>query len=146
MSALQSPRLSLPLLAAGQAQKEVTHNEALTLLDLLFQPVIESAALASPPPDPQPGCIWLVAASASGAWNGQSGRLAAMTEGGWRFVAPFEGLLLWNKDVAQQHHYHDGQWIVPNNIAEPVGGAVVDVEARATLANIAALLVKWGLA
>jgi len=33
-----TPRLALPLLAVAQAQKEVTHNEALALLDLLVQP------------------------------------------------------------------------------------------------------------
>ncbi len=33
-------RLALPLLAAGQAQKELVHNEALLRLDLVSQPVV----------------------------------------------------------------------------------------------------------
>ena len=42
-------RLRLPLLTAGQAQKEVTHNEALLLLDLLVHASVQSAGLTSPP-------------------------------------------------------------------------------------------------
>ena len=30
-----TPRLALPLIAAGQAQKDVTHNEAVLALDRL---------------------------------------------------------------------------------------------------------------
>ena len=33
-------RLTLPFLQSGQAQKELTHNEALTLLDIAVQPVV----------------------------------------------------------------------------------------------------------
>lgn len=142
----QSSRLALPLLAAGQAQKETTHNEALILLDLLTHPVVESAELTAPPATPVTGQMWLVPDAPTGVWSGQAGRLAAMTEGGWRYIDPFEGLILWDKARAKIYRFHEGDWIVPNNIAEPAGGTVVDVEARATIANIAALLVKWGLA
>lgn len=142
----QSPRLALPLLAAGQAQKEITHNEALTLLDLLTHPVIESAELTAPPADPVAGQMWRVGPAPTGIWSGQAGRIAALTEGGWRYINVFEGLILWDKSRAKQIRFHQGAWIEPNNIPEPTGGTVIDVEARATIANIAALLVKWGLA
>ncbi|EAQ07718.1 hypothetical protein [Yoonia vestfoldensis] len=33
----QSPRLSLPFILPAQAQKHVTHNEAIELLDLIVQ-------------------------------------------------------------------------------------------------------------
>ena len=60
-------RFALPVLKAGQAQKEVTHNEALARVDALLHPVVESMALAVPPPAPEPGRGWLVAAAPSGA-------------------------------------------------------------------------------
>ena len=68
-------RHGLPLLQAGQAQKEVTHNEALVLLDLLAHPAVEGV-LATPPAAPTPGQGWIIGAGATGAWSGQDGALA----------------------------------------------------------------------
>ena len=42
-------RLELPLLVAGQAQKEVTHNEALILVDAAFAPLVDSVGTNAPP-------------------------------------------------------------------------------------------------
>jgi Protein of unknown function (DUF2793) len=38
-----TPRLALPAIEAAQAQKHVTHNEALTLLDALTQLAVKAA-------------------------------------------------------------------------------------------------------
>src|SRR3546814_18076891 len=65
-----TPRFSLPLLAVAQAQKEVTHNEALTLLDALVHAAIEAGPLATPPANPALGQCWLVDAAATGVWSG----------------------------------------------------------------------------
>ena len=46
---LQTDRFALPLLATAQAQKEMTHNEALALLDAVVQPVVVAVAPASVP-------------------------------------------------------------------------------------------------
>ena len=51
-------RLGLPLLAAGQSQKEVTHNAALTQLDMLMQSAVVAAFVTAPPAAPQPGQCW----------------------------------------------------------------------------------------
>ena len=45
-----SPILSLPLLQASQAQKHVTHNEALMQLDLLVQLTVADRTRTAPPP------------------------------------------------------------------------------------------------
>ena len=47
--------LALPYLAASQAQKHVTHNEALTLLDGLVQLSVKSRVVAAPPGSPIDG-------------------------------------------------------------------------------------------
>lgn len=145
MTDLLSARLHFPFLAAGQAQKELTHNEALALADIMISPAIENADSMTPPPNPVAGQSWLVADEASGAWAGQSGRIAAFTAGGWRFITPFEGLVLWDRALAKQRRFHNGQWVTPNNLALPAGGSVIDQEARAAIENIAALLDNWGL-
>lgn len=60
MSDETSVRLGLPLLQTGQAQKEMTHNEALTLLDFAVQPVVEAVGVDTPPAAPAPGACWVV--------------------------------------------------------------------------------------
>lgn len=47
-----TPNLGLPLLAAAQSQKHVTHNEALEELDGLVQCSVISRTLTSPPGSP----------------------------------------------------------------------------------------------
>lgn len=55
-----SARLGLPLLQPGQAQKELSHNEALIVLEMLVQPCVEALGLETPPSDPEPGQCWVV--------------------------------------------------------------------------------------
>ena len=62
MSATSTPRHQLPYLAVGQAQKEITHNQALVRIDALLQPLVE-AELSAPPAslaESQAGKCWLV--------------------------------------------------------------------------------------
>ena len=47
-----TPRLALPVIEAAQAQKHVTHNDALTLLDCFTQLAVESRTLTAPPGSP----------------------------------------------------------------------------------------------
>ena len=61
-----SPNLSLPYLAPAQAQKHVTHNEALTLLDAVVQLAVASRSQSEPPVDPAPGARYIVPAGATG--------------------------------------------------------------------------------
>ncbi|ABE39229.1 hypothetical protein RPD_1994 [Rhodopseudomonas palustris BisB5] len=88
--------LGLPFIAASQAQKHVTHNEALFSLDGQVQLAVLSAALATPPASPDDGERWIVPAGASGAWAGKAAQIAAWYDGGWRFFAPRPGWLAYN--------------------------------------------------
>jgi Protein of unknown function (DUF2793) len=60
-----SPNLSLPFLEAAQAQKHVTHNEALSVLDAVVHLSVLDRDLAVPPPAPQEGDRYLVSRAAS---------------------------------------------------------------------------------
>ena len=99
-SDLTSPDLSailaLPYLMPAQAQKHVTHNEALRILDVLVQLAVLDRDRTSPPPAPQAGDRHIVAAGAGGAWAGQDGAVAAFLDGGWSFFAPRPG---WRAEV-----------------------------------------------
>jgi hypothetical protein len=157
-------RYALPLLVSGQAQKEITHNEALLLIDALAHPAIESRSLAAPPLSPQPGQLWLVAAAATGDWLGKSAQLALWTSGGWRFIAPRDGMLVWSKPDGAALIYSSGAWQVSSwpvlslsvagqqvvgprgpAVADPVGGTVVDLQARAAISGLLSALRSHGL-
>jgi hypothetical protein len=97
-----TPRLGLPYLAAGQAQKHVTLNEALARLDGLVQTTVESRALAAQPVDPVDGALYILPADATGeAWSGRpAGTLMRFEAGGWLPLPAGEGCLAWVADEA----------------------------------------------
>jgi hypothetical protein len=105
----ETPRLALPYIATGQAQKEVTHNEALNRLDALVQPVVVNSTTSAPPGSPANGQAWIVAAGASGAWAGKEGQIAAWF-GGWVFLVPEEGWRVHNKDDGATWVYDGSAW------------------------------------
>jgi hypothetical protein len=129
-----SPRHRLPLLFAGQAQKEFAVNEAHALADALLHLAIEGEA-AAPPAAPGEGDCWLVHAPAAGAWQGQEGAIACRQAGAWLFVAPRDGMRALNRATGQDWRYAGG-WQVAAPIAPPAGGATVDAEARAAVGAI----------
>ena len=86
----KTPHLSLPLLAAAQAQQHVTHNEALAALDALVQLAVTERR-AAPPAHPGEGARYLVGEGASGAFAGQEHAVALFDLGVWRFFAPRAG-------------------------------------------------------
>jgi hypothetical protein len=159
-----TPRFSLPLLASGQAQKELCHNEAIVALEALVQPIAESLGTTSPPASPVAGQSWIVGASPSGAWSGQAGAVARWTEGGWRFTAAIDGMTMWIADEGVWAVRIGGVWeagVLPAQrlviggdqvvgarqpaIANPVGGATIDTAARGAIVGILAALRNHGL-
>lgn len=141
----KTARFSLPLLATAQAQKEVTHNEALTLLDALVHAAVEDGPVAAPPALPTSGQCWLVGAGATGAWAGRDNMLAIRSEGGWRFVPPRPGLRLIRLSDGAWMRYDAGSWVAPGAIASPAGGVTIDSEARSVVAALILLLEAQGL-
>ena len=138
----QTPRLSLPFLDPGQAQKEITHNEALMLLDLAVQASVEAVGTNDPPAAPAVGAAWIVGDTPTGPWNGMAGRIAGWSSDGWRFVAPFEGMRAWSRGDGGEARFAGGQWRVAERpaIPAPAGGATIDTEARASITAVLAAL------
>jgi hypothetical protein len=159
-----TPRFGFPYLYAGQAQKEVFHNEALILADLLVQAYAKSADQMVPPQTPAPGECWIVGDAPSGDWAGWAGALACWTHGGWRFVSPRPGMRVRVEDQGLDYFYDAGDWIKgalrpdgiylngvriagerQSGIAIPESGAVVDNEARTAILAILNALRNHGL-
>ena len=159
-----TPRCGLPYLVAGQAQKELTHNEALILIDALAGASAVSIGVNVPPVAASPGQCWIVGASPQGAWADHAEALACWTEGGWRFVTARQGMHVWVEDrqlwairdaagwtvgeVVGERVVLSGKQIVGERLAAvpaPAGGTTQDTEARAAISTLIAKLVSHGL-
>jgi hypothetical protein len=92
--------LLLPYILAAQAQKHVTHNEALRILDGLVQLSVLDRDLTAPPGSPADGDRYIVASGATGDWAGWDGDVALFTDGAWLRLPPRAGWLVWVQDEA----------------------------------------------
>jgi Protein of unknown function (DUF2793) len=123
-----TPRLSLPVIEAAQAQKHVTHNEALVLLDALTQFTVESRALAAPPGSPAEAACYIPASGASDDWSGWDGEIALYSGGGWLHIVPVPGLKAWVRDERLTLTYEDGVW--RDGVALTASGGRVTLRAK----------------
>ena len=105
---MTTPNLALPEIAVGQAQKEVTHNEALRLLDAVVQLSV-LAILSVPPGSPADGERWIIGPAATDAWAGHEGRIA-LWSGGWTIIEPAAGWIAWVADEAAHRTFSAGSW------------------------------------
>lgn len=103
----RTPRLSLPLIAPSQAQKHVTHNEALMAVDAVLALHLEGIATVEPPEAPTPGSAFGIGEDAAGVWAGRDGNVAVADEGFWSFATPSRG---WQATVGEAAvpYVHDG--------------------------------------
>tara|TARA_R110002012_G_scaffold38863_1_gene107801 strand:- start:50191 stop:51558 length:1368 start_codon:yes stop_codon:yes gene_type:complete len=81
----------MPYIQPSQAQKHVTHNEALRLLDAIVQLVVLTDDQNSPPVTPEEGGCYLVAEHGQAAWAGQDQNIAIFSDAAWQFIIPKEG-------------------------------------------------------
>ncbi|MEP9352035.1 DUF2793 domain-containing protein [Xanthobacter sp. KR7-65] len=109
----QSANLALPYMAAAQAQKHVTHNEAIRRLDAFVQLVLESATATAPPPTPEEGARWFVPAGATGAFAGHDGTIAAFEAGVFDFLPLAAGFLAFIRDEGRLALFDGGAFVSP---------------------------------
>ncbi len=123
----ETPLLKLPYIAAAQAQKHVTHNEAIRALDAVVQIAVLDRDLSAPPASPTDGDRYIVAANATGAWAGHDNAVAAWQDGAWVFYAPREGWLAWVSDEDSLVAWDGAAWVVAG------GGAPVNINPAAAV-------------
>jgi len=138
-----TPRHALPLLFAGQAQKEATVNAAHALADLLLHPAVEGEA-AAPPSTPVAGECWLVAPGATGPFAGRVGSIAGYITGTWVFADARDGMRAYDR-ASGQYLIHAGAWVRQPAPAAPTGGGTVDSQARSAIADLILALRGVGL-
>jgi hypothetical protein len=106
-----TPLLALPYLEAAQAQKHVTLNESLSILDGLIHLAVLTRTLATPPVSSQDGDRYLIAPTPTGEWTGHAGEIALRMEGAWRFLEPREGWRMWVSDENAALTFDGANWI-----------------------------------
>jgi len=110
-----SPRLDLPYIAPSQAQKHVTHNEAIRRLDGLTQIAVKNFNATTPPGAPENGDMYALAASPTGDWAGHAAMLALWSDNTWIFMPPDDGWLAWGVAEEELRAFSAGIWqeVVP---------------------------------
>jgi len=133
--------MNFPYIAPSQAQKHVTHNEAIRALDILAQISVLDRDLSAPPASPQEGDCYLVASGATGDWDGRDNAIAGFQDGAWSLHDPVEGCLAWVADEQLLVVWTSGAWtemaggdgqfdsVGVNTRADPVNRLAVKSEA-----------------
>lgn len=158
-----TPRLSLPFLSPGQAQKEFFFNESLQTLDVLVAGAVEELR-DDPPSAPVVGTAYIVGDTPTSEWTGKGRNIAAYSAGGWRFIAAVDGLRMYIKAYETIAIFRTGIWEVGKlrcsevlvagqqvigargaGVALASGGATIDAEARAAIEEILVRMRTHGL-
>lgn len=135
--------LNLPYLAAGQAQKHVTLNEGLRMLDALVQLAVKSRIQTTPPATPSEGDRYILPGSPAGSWASHGGSVAAYQDGGWNYFLPRTGWLAWVGDEAAMFVFDGAGWVRaggdPQSVEQLGIHATADTTNRLALASAASL-------
>ena len=126
-----SPHLLLPYILAAQAQKHVTHNEALRLLDAVVQLSVLDRDLTAPPASPADGDRYIVASGATGLWAGWDMNVTTWVDGVWMRLVPRPGWLAWIADETVAAVWTGMIWKligVPQDVSDAVFSLVNDAD------------------
>ena len=128
-----SPNLSLPLIQAAQAQKHVTHNEAIELLDMIVQLTVQAFDATTPPAQAGEGQAWALGASPTGVWASQGGQIASWRGGGWIFATPQIGWQAWGVAEGALRVYTGNGWqdVAPETVLQNLSGVGVNTTSDA---------------
>jgi len=143
--------LALPFIMAAQAQKHVTVNEALRLLDGIVQLAVINRDLSAPPASPADGARYIVATGATDVWEGWDGSVALWVDGAWMRLMPRTGWLVWIAAEGQLLVWNGSDWDEVIKLQENLsaqmlglGGATADSYNRLSVNTPAVLLNNAG--
>ena len=119
---MTTPKFGLPYIATSQASPEITHNQALNMLQMLSGGVV-SRGLNAPPGGPAEGATYIVGTAPTGAWAGWANAIAGWFGGAWVFVpgvdgagtpiplgAEHEGLVVYDQTTNAQQLWSGAAW------------------------------------
>lgn len=131
---------------------------------MLVAAAAEDGPVDTPPASPVIGACYIVGPTPTNDWVGNPLALAGYSSGGWRYVAPIDGMSVYVKSQGLWASYRAGSWemgqirgssvviddqqVVGSReaaIPSVTGGTVVDNEARATIELILGAMRQHGL-
>jgi Protein of unknown function (DUF2793) len=138
--------LGLPYLQPSQAQKHVTHNEALQQLDAVVQLSVDELSVTTPPETPTVGDRYLVGETATGVWASHDTEVAVYTESGWQFYPPAPGWVVYLRNTAGFAAFDGAAWQVLSAPDSAMLGinATADAQTRLVVAATGALFTHDG--
>lgn len=123
----ETSQFGLPLLSGAQAQKHVTVNEGLAILDAVAQLRLLSANLVMPPAGVTDGDAFAIKSGATGEWFGQDGKIAISCNGGWHFLAPKIGWQAFNVETGTNQLFDGTNWL-ESTLAATTNGSATEYE------------------
>ena len=110
--------LGLPLMAAAQSQKHITHNDAILMLDAIVQLAVISTTLTVPPGSPVDGDRYIIGSGATGAWAGKDLNVALSSSGAWLFLVPKVGWTAWDTANGYELTWNGTAWISASEVLD----------------------------
>lgn len=111
---MTTPNLGMPELTSNNATQYLTVNTALSIIDAVLQAPVIDKDLATPPGSPADGALYIVAGSPTGAWSGQTGKLALYrsSTAAWTFITAKNGYKFWVTDESTYYRYNGSSWVI----------------------------------
>lgn len=110
---MPTPNTGIPYVPENTTDPAAGLNLALNVIDALLQTAVISMSLTAPPSSPADGELYIVGASATGAWAGQDNNLARYVADGafWQFYdAGTQIRIVFNQDDGGLYVWYSGAW------------------------------------
>ena len=91
----ESTRHAFHYIQSSQAQKHVTHNETVRLMDVLVQMSSISDQIEEPPSDAKEADCYIIPLHAKGPWAGRTDQIACIENDACRYLTPQKGLRIY---------------------------------------------------
>ncbi len=128
----KSSNLGLSYIAPSQAQKHVTVNESLRLLDAVVQLSVLDKDLTTAPTTPNDGDRFIISAGATGDWVDKDNNVAAFQDGAWAYFAPRTGWVSHVADEGENYQFDGVTWMKTEkpqdlSLGTTIGGSVTSI-------------------
>lgn len=140
-----SPVHSLPYIQPAQAQKHVTHNEAVRILDVITQLSVPNPPAPNPPVSPAKGARYIVGNSATADWTGHDDQIAVWIGTFWEFHTALPGWVAVAQSNGEAFRFDGSSWVsMLQNLPQIGVGTSADTTNRLSIASEATLLTNVG--